>query len=118
MDVREYNRYGDKIYPTKLGARMSPTQFMNLLSFIEEINKDYKEMRELKVEQFKYNIGDGLYIAASNQYPAVHIRFYFQNETMPFPLPTKSGLALRYTEWESFVELLDKVKDRINVTEK
>ncbi len=110
MDIRQYNKYGEKIYPTKLGIQLSGAQLANLLSFREDISNDVKEFRANKVESFKYIIGDGVHITASGEYPCIHIRFYYQNALMPFALPTKTGIALRFDEWDVLVSLIEKTQ--------
>ena len=113
VDIRQFDKYGDKIYPTKLGVHLTATQFANLLLFIKEIDSDSREFRENKIESFKYNIGDGLFVTASNGFPVIHIRRYYQSEEMPIALPTKNGVALRYGEWDNLVKLVENVQKRI-----
>jgi len=117
VDFRQYVRYGEKIYPTKLGVHLTGTQFANLLLFIKEINNDSREFRENKMKSFKYNIGDGLFVTASNGFPVIHIRRYYQSEEMPIALPTKSGIALRYGEWDNLMNLIENVQKRIELLE-
>ena len=115
VDIRQYQKYGEKIYPTKLGVHLSGEQFTNFLSFLDDISSDIQKFRDSnKTEGFKYNIGDGLYVTASDGFALVHIRYYFQNELMPFPLPTKIGLALRFSEWNNLVSLIEEVQKRLN----
>ena len=115
VDVRQYQNFGEKIYPTKTGVHLSRAQFENLRSFLDEIIRDIQEYRDNKVEAFKYNIGNFLYVSASDGYPVVHIRFYFQNELMPLPLPTKSGIALRFDEWNKLVSVIEEIKKKLNI---
>src|SRR6267154_3607189 len=117
VDIRQYTKYGDKIYPTKLGTHLTETQFANLLLFIKEIDNDLRQIRDNKVESFKYNIGSEMFVAASRGFPVIHIRFFYQNDEMPVALPTKSGIALRYAEWDTLVKLIESVQKRIELLE-
>ena len=76
-----------------------------------------RQIRDNKVESFKYNIGSGMFVTASSGFPVIHIRFFFQNEEMPVALPTKSGVALRYVEWDTLVKLIESVQKRIELLE-
>ena len=110
MQVRQYVKGGDKIYPTKLGVHLTGSQFTSLLHHLEEINIDLEAVRAKKDESFNYDLGEGLRVTASQDFPLVHIRLFFQNEFMPFALPTKAGIALKFDEWGKLVELIDQVK--------
>ncbi len=113
IDIRQYNKFGEKIYPTKLGIHLTETQFANLLLFIDDIDKDVKKFQDKKVESFRYNIGDGICVSVTDGYPVVHVRLYFQNELMPCALPTKTGLALRFSEWDNLVTLAVEVQKKL-----
>ena len=115
VDIRQYDRFGDKIYPTKSGIFMGADQFDNLVSFIADIDTEVEDFKDKKVESFEYIIGGGIHVNASSGYPVVHIRWYYQNETMPFALPTKKGMALRFDEWTAFVKLIDNIQKRLEI---
>ena len=94
---------------------MGEEQFVNLLSFIADIDNDVDEYKDKKVESFDYIVGGGIHVTASSGYPVVHIRWYYQDETMPFGSPTKKGVALRFDEWTAFVKLTDNIQKRIEL---
>ena len=114
IHIRQFKKYGERIYPTPLGVHLTISQFMTLIDLLEEINNDVCDVRDKNVESFKYNLGNNVYVTANKEYPVVHIRFYFQNELMPFALPTKIGIALRFGEWNKLVELVEAVKTILN----
>ena len=118
MDVRQYNRYGPKVYPTKQGVHLTRAQLTKLLIYLEEINRDLAEYQAGNITEFKYNIGGGLHVTASDGFPVIHIRLYYQNPEMPFALPTKVGMALHYPEWNLFVSLLEELLKKVKLTER
>jgi hypothetical protein len=87
-----------------------------LIDVLDDVNRDVQAFKDKKVESFKYNIGDGVNISTNKDYPTVvDIRYYFQTPIMPFAQPTKKGLALRFSEWEIFINFVDMVKNEIDV---
>ena len=114
VDIRQYVKYGDKIYPTKSGVHLCSNQFVNLLNYLKDIDRDVSDHRNKNIEGFKHNLGDEVYVTASAGFPMVHIRLYYKNEDMPIALPTKVGLALRFDEWHSLVNILELVQKRID----
>src|SRR3989441_6287032 len=114
VDIRQYVRYGDKIYPTKSGVYLSGSQFVNLLDLVKDIGNDVSEFRNKTVESFKYHIGDEVYVTATEGFPLVHIRLHYKNEDMPIALPTKVRVALRFGEWEALVNILENVQKLVD----
>src|SRR3989442_15001962 len=92
---------------------MDGEQFVNLISFMADIDIDVGEYKDKKLESFEYIIGGGIHVTASNGYPVVHVRWYYQDEKMPFALPTKKGVALRFDEWTAFVKLTRSEERRV-----
>ena len=117
VDIRQYNRYGEKIYPTKLGIYLTGKQFAQLLHIFKGINNSVMAFHDKFLESFKFNIGDGMFVTASSGFPFIHIRLYYQNEDMPIAAPTKMGIALRFEEWETLISLVENVQKRIELLE-
>ena len=114
VDIRQYDKFGDKIYPTKSGVHLCRSQFVNLLDLEKEIDNDVSEFRNKTVESFKYHLGDEVYVTATVGFPLVHIRLHYKNEDMSVALPTKVGVALRFDEWDALVNILEKVQKLID----
>ena len=98
VDIRQYQTFGNKIYPTKSGIHLSGSQFVNLIDSVKEIDTDVSKVRNNEKENFKYHIGDEIYVTASDGFALVHIRLYYKDEDMTIALPTKVGIALRFQE--------------------
>ena len=113
IHIRQFKKYGERIYPTPLGVHLTIVQFTTLIDLLQEIISDVRDVQDKKVDSFKYNLGNNVFVTANKEYPVVHIRCYFQNELMPFALPTKAGIALRYSEWNKLIELVEAVKSII-----
>ena len=115
VDIRQYQKYGNKIYPTKSGIHLSGSQFVNLLDLLKEIDQDVTEVRNKKAQNFKYHIGDEIYVTASDGFEKVHIRLYYKNLDMSIALPTKVGVALKFEEWDALLKLIEEVQERIKL---
>ena len=115
VDIRQYLTLGNKIYPTKSGIHLSGSQFVNLIDIVKEIDNDVTKVRNHEMDNFKYHIGDEIYVTASDGFALVHIRLYYKNEDMTIALPTKVGLALRFQEWDTLVKLIEEVQERIKL---
>ena len=115
VHIRQYVKYGERSYPTPVGVYLNVTQFRNFIFFLEEIKGDVKNFRDNKLSSFKYLLGEGIHVTASEGFSLVHFRLYFQNEEMPVALPTKTGLALRFEEWDNLINVIDEVKKNVNI---
>jgi len=94
---------------------MTGPQFAEFVHIFNDIDNDVKEFRNKKLDSFKHDIGDGVFVTASNGFALVHIRLYYQNEDMPIALPTKTGIALRFDEWDALVNVVENVQKRIEL---
>src|SRR3989442_12369542 len=83
VDIRQYDKFGDKIYPTKSGVYLCRSQFVNLLNLAKDIDNDVSEFRNKAVESFKYHLGDEVNFTVTVGFPLVHIRLHSKNEDMP-----------------------------------
>ena len=115
VHVRQYVKYGERYYPTPLGVHLSVSHLGNLIEVLDEINRDVQDFKDKKIERFQYIIGDGVHISANKDYPVIDIRYFFQTPIMPFAHPTRKGLALRFNEWETFINFIDMVKKEIDL---
>ena len=57
-------------------------------------------------EAFNYSLGDCVLVTGSSDYPLVHIRYHYRDETNTLH-PTKFGIGLRLDEWKAFVNLME-----------
>lgn len=48
VNIRQYVKYGERLYPSKTGVFLTSTQFANFLLFLDEICKDIEEYKEKK----------------------------------------------------------------------
>src|SRR5207247_2486710 len=115
VDIRQYQSFGNKIYPTKTGIHLSGAQFVNLIDSVKQIDTDVTKILNYEKEKFKYNIGDEIYVTSSDGFALVHIRLYYKNEDMDLALPTKVGIALRFQEWDTLLKLIEDVQERIKL---
>jgi len=106
VHFRQYKKIGWKVYPTKQGITLTRSQFETLYTLIDKVNDDINSFKEGELSEFKYELGNGVRLSGAVQYPLIHIRYHFKNDEMPIALPTKCGIGLRLSEWETFVTLM------------
>lgn len=77
-----------------------------------------KAYEQKETVDYKYHLGENVYVTIKNGYPVVNIRKWFlpdgQNETVP----TKKGIALSFKQWEflrSAIDLISQIlKDELD----
>jgi hypothetical protein len=112
IHVRQFRKYGEKLYPTSDGIRLRLSQIVNLLPILDEINDNVKGLRNSTLENFKYGIGDGVYVTGDKKYPAVRIWYFYRKEDGT-DISTRFGIALSFDEWEAFVSFASELKKRV-----
>lgn len=116
IHIRQFEKFGEKLYPTKQGITLNTQQFRFFIDILDEINRDVQDIFNNKsLSNFKYNIGEGVYVTANVNFPMVHVRRFFQVENMPVEMPTKKGIALRLKEWDALVKFAEEVKVLVNL---
>ena len=96
---------------------MTRSQFEALYTLIDEVNDDINSFKEGELSEFKYELGNGVRVSGAVQYPLIHLRYYFKNDEMSMALPTKSGIGLRLSEWETFANLMKDLCRQLLETE-
>ena len=96
IHVREYESNGIGDYPTKKGVCLSPERLNTLRSKIDEIDERLKDRKTLK-----FHLGEGIYVSVDN---GIDLRGFWIPEGQTEMVPTKRGIYLPATQWNSLKE--------------
>ena len=99
IHVREYECNGD--YPTKKGVCLSPERLHALRSKMDEIDDRLKDRKT-----FKFPLGEGIYVSIDN-FHGVDLRRFWIPEGQTEMVPTKRGIYLPPTQWNSLKEKIN-----------
>src|SRR5213080_1465157 len=94
IHIRECESSGD--YPTKKGVCLSPERLNTLRSKIDEIDERLKDRKTLK-----FHLGEGIYVSVDN---GIDLRGFWIPEGQTEMVPTKRGIYLPATQWNSLKE--------------
>src|SRR2546425_504023 len=83
--VREYEVHGERKYPTKRGACLTPVRLKILMGKFEEIDEELKQADakvpcKVQQTQYKTHLGGGIYAAIDYKFNGVNIRRYWVSE--------------------------------------
>ena len=101
IHVREYDSNGIKDYPTKKGVCLSPERLNTLRSKMDEIDERLKDRKT-----FKFHLGEGIYASIDN-FHGVDLRRFWIPEGQTEMVPTKRGIYLPATQWNSLKEKIN-----------
>lgn len=115
VHIRQYTRYGKRLYPTKIGINLTPSRFMVLLYSIDAIKLNVEKLRNGETDVYlKVHLGGGIFARVSSNFHTVDIRRFFLPEGTSAPWPTRKGIALRLSEWDALVAHLDDISKLID----
>ena len=110
--IRQYERKGEREYPTKVGTCMTPKRFAMFLLTVPKIEEAKKEIDgESESVDVKEHIGGGVYIAAKSGKDIINIRKHFMPSGSAAPVPTRMGIGLRFPEWDKLMECIENMKN-------
>jgi len=111
VDVRKYERNGDKKFPTKKGICMWPIRFAALVMNLGEIDEAYEYVSKTEGEYRTVHISGCLYASVSHSYRCVNLRYYFKSMTGNV-LPSKYGIALPIPVWKKLMVHAPELRDQ------
>lgn len=107
VDIREWE--GD--VPTKKGISLNLMQFKNFLNGMSSAIEPVMKNKRAEQDE-KFHLGAGVYITVTKDNPCVDIRKYWMNPpNQDESLPTKKGICLRPTEYDTLMKSRCKVED-------
>ncbi len=72
-----------------------------MLTHVEEIENNIQQMKAGAYVKFQQHIGGGWYISVTTGFWCVDIRKFYLPYGQDDPKPTKTGIALRLSEWRN-----------------
>lgn len=126
LHIGQYQKYkpNGKIYPTKRGVVLSPSEWLILESYVASVDTVLQIQHTLDTD-CKWYISNDIFITQSPKYPTVDIRRFWKPKENGKFAPTKNGVALTFAMWNrlkdvmmiirSFIPQLDDVSAISNV---
>jgi len=119
VHIKEYTQSGS---PKKKGICLSPSRWVTLTRSMSSLSEAVSAFTtHLYVPtDCKYHIRGGVYATIDHNYACVNIREYFVPDGPRAKIPTKRGIALRFSEFHRLQELINEINklfpDLMNAT--
>jgi hypothetical protein len=109
VHVRVHEIEGDKLIPTTVGIALTLHQWCEIVRCKNEVTQAIRE----STGDYMKHIGSGKFVTLSTfgKYRNIHIRQYWVPENSTDPKPTKKGIALTVSEWETICEVFTKLPE-------
>lgn len=116
IHIRQYNKYGDQLYPTKKGVVFSLSRWLMLESYETKLtqffeNFDSKEKSTDSEEEEYIHLGGGIYISLNCKYPVLNMRHWWKPDSNAKPCPTKRGVMLNRFKWNQVKDVITVIRD-------
>jgi hypothetical protein len=112
VHIRQYELKGDREYPTRIGSCMSARRFAMFLltkQKIEDAKRDIGNGSESV--DVREHIGGGVYLTLKSGTNLINIRKYFIPPGSILPIPTRMGIALKFSEWDKLMDCIEDMKN-------
>ena len=120
IHIREYlKKLSGSIYPTKKGVALNESRLSAFLSFKDEVSQKIAkwsedEDEEEEEEEWQKDLGGGNKITIKPQYKCIDFRRYFIPNDEDKEKPTRSGISVKFTEWERLLKIIKKVQNMVD----
>ena len=99
--IRQYEEKNGLVVPTKLGVCMSTTRFAAFRFLMGEMDERVNDLAQKRAVDSTIHVGGDLFVTIKTGFACVNLRKYFFPAGMQQSVPSRSGIALRLTEWEA-----------------
>ena len=82
-----------------------------LLNYMLEINQTVTQFAATEFVRYKQHIGGGWFVSVTSGFPCVDFRKFYMPVFGFEEKPTKSGLAIRLSEWSAFGAALSRMTE-------
>lgn len=115
VHVREFETIDNKLYPTKIGVSFTASRLKTFTNRFEEIDEQLKQMSadvSYKVRQSRYkaHLGAGIYVSVDTKFNGVDLRRHWLPTNQFTPVPTKNGIYIQASQWNSLKEILKSLQ--------
>lgn len=99
VDVRVW----DDERRTKKGISLQGEQWLNLLSLVDDVEKDITQMGDGQNVNRSYHLGSNTFLDIRSPYKVMHIRRLYMHDGIL--KPGRQGIVLRVVEWRHLVHM-------------
>ena len=116
IHVRKYDRRDDgTLFPTKKGIALNLEKWKKLQYwFLDLVDKALKEYRDSKQVDIDVHLGENYRVTVKSGYPLVNIRRWFIPDGQEKLVPTKTGIALTFEQWDKQKSDMPIVEELLN----
>ena len=112
VHIRQYERKGDREYPTRIGTSMTPKRFALFRAMAPKVDEGKREVQGgSELVDVREHIGGGVNVSINSEMKLINIRKHFIPIGTATPIPTRMGIALKFSEWEKLMEKLEEIKN-------
>ena len=98
--------------PTKEGVSLHLDQWKALCNMSDVIDELLTRVIENEPVDWRYHIGDDVFVTIKAPFPFVHIRKHFIPASEWTYRPTKRGVALHFLEWKELKQIIPLLEER------
>ena len=102
----------DATVPTKEGVSLHLDQWKALCNMSDVIDDLLTRVIEKEPEEWRYHIGNDVFVTIKAPFPFVHIRKHFIPADKWTYRPTKRGVALHFGEWKELKQIIPLLEER------
>ena len=98
--------------PTKNGVSLNFCQWKILCNATEVVDDLFRRIRDGEPVDYRYHLGDDVYVILKAPYPTIHVRKHFVPEGEWTLQPTKRGVTLSWFEWQELKKTIPLFEER------
>ena len=102
----------DATVPTKEGVSLHLDQWKALCNMSDVIDDLLTRVIEKEPVEWRYHIGNDVFVTIKAPFPFVHIRKHFIPADEWTYRPTKRGVALHFGEWKELKQIIPLLEER------
>lgn len=114
VHIRQYEMDDNsKLFPTRKGVAFNKSRWATFMRHLDDIDRSVDLLKANQPVSYYQHIGGRYYVTISKDIKCVNIRRYFLPHNSKKERPTRSGIALRLSEWESLVPKIRELQDQL-----
>lgn len=113
IHIRQYDEANGKTFPTRKGASFTAVRWATFLRHIEDVERSVDLLKANQPVDYNQHVGGGYYVSVNKDFKCVNIRRYFLPPNATKELPTRCGIALRLSEWDTLLVKVRELQERL-----
>ena len=116
IHTREYEtKSNGSLFPTKRGVALNESRLSEFLDRVDDISSIVRGEKiaspQLRVPTIdERHLGGGVMVTIKKEFKCVDFRRYFKPENSQTPVPTKSGIHVKFSEWNRLISIIKKYR--------